>query len=402
LVTPEHRAWLNRQAAGLLDFAGAAQAAPGGFWWLDRAGRPDLGHQRELWINCRMTHVFALGHLLGHPGARDQAEHGLAALRDLFADPIHGGWFAAVDSDGRPSSGAKQAYPLAFVILASASALQAGCDGAGELFEEATRISQTHFWDDQAGLVVEEWDASFSRLDPYRGANANMHTVEAYLAAADVSGQPTWRGRALRIADYLINGQARAADWRLPEHYDSAWRPLPDYNADRPADPFRPWGATVGHGLEWSRLLLQLRASLGPEAPDWLEPAALALFDRAVADGWSADGEPGFVYTVDWSGRPVVRQRMHWVVAEAIAAAATAYQVTGRTAYAESYRTWWDYAQRYLIDAELGSWRHELDDQNRPAATVWPGKPDVYHAFQTCLIPQSAVGPGLAAALAQS
>ena len=47
-----------------------------------------------------------------------------------------------------------------------------------------------------------------------------------------------------------------------------------------------------------------------------------AAFDRAVADGWDVDGAPGFVYTTDWSGRPVVSQRMHWVAAEAISAAA--------------------------------------------------------------------------------
>jgi mannose/cellobiose epimerase-like protein (N-acyl-D-glucosamine 2-epimerase family) len=392
---------LDDQAVGLLDFAAAARAEDGGFWWLDGDGRPDHGHDRELWIACRMTHVFALGHLLGHPLGQAAAAHGLDAIRRLFADPPHGGWFAAVDSAGRPTATTKQAYPLAFVILASASARQAGCAGADDLLEQALQISQTHFWDDRAGLVVEEWDAAFSRLDPYRGANANMHTVEAYLAAADATDQPIWRQRALRVAEYLVNGQARAADWRLPEHYDDAWRALLDYNADRKADPFRPWGSTVGHGLEWSRLLLQLGASLGPVAPDWLEPAALALFDRAVADGWSADGQPGFVYTVDWSGRPVVRQRMHWVVAEAISAAATAHQVTGRASYAESYQVWWDYAQRHLIDSQRGSWQHELDPRNQPADTVWPGKPDVYHAFQACLIPQLPVGPCLAQVLAR-
>jgi|GEM_PF-4901225 len=34
-------------------------------------------------------------------------------------------------------------------------------------------------------MVVEEWDASFTDLDPYRGLNSAMHTVEAYLAAWD-------------------------------------------------------------------------------------------------------------------------------------------------------------------------------------------------------------------------
>ena len=36
-------------------------------------------------------------------------------------------------------------------------------------------------------MVVEEWDEAFTTLDAYRGVNANMHTVEALLAAADAT-----------------------------------------------------------------------------------------------------------------------------------------------------------------------------------------------------------------------
>ena len=71
-----------------------------------------------------------------------------------------------------------------------------------------------------------------------------MHSVEAYLAAGDVTGHPVWHARAASIADYLVNVQARAHAWRIPEHYDENWQPLPDYNADRPGDPFRPPGTT--------------------------------------------------------------------------------------------------------------------------------------------------------------
>ena len=69
-------------------------------------------------------------------------------------------------------------------------------------------------------------------------------------------------------------------------------------------------------------------------------PAAEGLFHRAVAEGWSVDGADGFVYTTDWDGTPVVRERMHWVVAEAICAAAALHQATGRQEYDDRYRAW--------------------------------------------------------------
>ena len=146
-----------------------------------------------------------------------------------------------------------------------------------------------------------------------------MHMVEAFLAAGDATGDPVWPQRALRIAERLIRDSAGAQDWRVVEHFDERWRPLPDYNADEPADPFRPFGITPGHGLEWARLLLQVRSAL-PAPPGWLLDAARGLFARATEEGWQAEG--GFVYTTDHEGRPVVTDRMHWVVTEAIGAAA--------------------------------------------------------------------------------
>ena len=48
---------------------------------------------------------------------------------------------------------------------------------------------------------------------------------------------------------------------------------------------------------------------------------------------------------------------------------------------------------------ERGSWHHELDTSNRPQASVWPGKPDLYHAVQATLIPRLPLAPILASAV---
>jgi mannose/cellobiose epimerase-like protein (N-acyl-D-glucosamine 2-epimerase family) len=289
---------------------------------------------------------------------------------------------------------AKTAYEHAFVVLAASSAATAGRPGADALLVEALDVLDRRFWDDEAGMVVEEWDESFTTLDDYRGVNANMHTVEALLAAGDVA-------RAQRIVTRVVHGFARGNDWRIPEHFDASWKPLPDYNRDQPAHPFRPYGATVGHWFEWSRLTLSLRAALGDAAPGWMLEDARALFDAGVREGWAVDGAEGFVYTVDWDGTPVVRQRMHWVVTEALAAAATLAAATGDPAYEICHQHWWAYADRYLVDRAGGSWHHELGTDNRPAAGTWAGKPDVYHAFQATLVPRLPAWPAFATALAR-
>lgn len=403
---PGDAAYLATQRADLLRFMVGARR-PDGFGWLDELGEVDTDRPVELWITCRMTHVAALGVLANEPpavGGPDRAElaalaaHGVASLAGPLRDHAYGGWYAAV-ADGVATVTTKQAYGHAFVILAASSAAKAGVPGADALLAEALTVSAERFWDEREGLSVEEWDADWSVLDRYRGVNANMHTVEAYLAAGDVTADAVWHERAGRIA-VRVAGWAAANDWRIPEHFDATWTPLLEHNRDEPAHPFRPYGATVGHGLEWARLLLSVDATLGDAAPAGLGEAAVALYDRAVADGWDADGAPGFVYTTDWSGEPVVRSRMHWVLAEAVNAAEALRQATGESRYADDAAQWWSYADRVLIDHDRGSWHHELDTHNRPAGTVWPGKPDVYHAYQAAILPELPIAPSFATALA--
>lgn len=402
LSTPSHDRWLEQEVDRLLAFGRAAALPTGGFARQDDEGRPTDG-PLELWIACRMTHVYALGHLLGRPGSAVLVDHGLAAITGLFADDEHGGWFAEVERDGTPVESTKAAYPHAFVVLAASSATAAGRPGARELLDAALAVQERHFWDDEAGLAVEEWDRAFTTLDPYRGVNANMHTVEAYLAAADVTGERVWLDRAARIVERVVHGFARANQWRIPEHFDTAWNPDLEYNADTPAHPFRPYGATIGHWFEWARLTLHTRAALeqhGLAAPSWMLEDAVALFDAGVAEGWSVDGTPGFVYTVDWSGTPVVRERMHWVAAEAIAAAAALHAATGEPRYDDWYTIWWEYVGAYVIDREGGSWWHELGPDNTVSRTVWAGKADLYHAVQAALVPRLPLTPVIAPALA--
>src|ERR1700754_422793 len=72
----------------LLEFARGSRHPDGGFGWLRTDGSLDLSRGRELWINTRMTHVFALA------GEMELTAWGLEALRTSFRDSVHGGWFS--------------------------------------------------------------------------------------------------------------------------------------------------------------------------------------------------------------------------------------------------------------------------------------------------------------------
>ena len=389
---------LEAECQRLLNFGRHFPHPLGGAAWLDATGQPDMSRPVYTWITARMVHVYVLGHLLGGSGDLELAAQALAGLTGRLRDPSSGGWLTSVGT-AEESPDEKACYTQAFVVLAASSASVAGLSGARELLSEAFEVWDQRFFEAEAGMFVDSWNRSFTQLSDYRGVNANMHGVEALLAAADVTGDDTLRERALGVARRVALEFAEPHSWRIPEHFDSAWEPQLEHNRDLPDDQFRPFGATVGHGLEWSRLLLHLEASLA-DPPAWLLPAAEALFERAVTDGWAVDGADGFVYTTDWNGTPVVRDRLHWVLAEAIAAAASLRARTGDDHYSDLAATWWAYAERYLFDRTYGSWHHQLDASNHVIDTVWPGKPDLYHAVQATVIPRLPLAPSMATALA--
>lgn len=394
---PAHQRWLDTESARLLRFGSSREHPGGGAAWLNDRGHPDLSHPALTYITARMAHVHFLASMQGYPGSRRKADRVFDGLLTTLRDSTNGGWFES-SADASSPDATKTAYTHAFVVLAAAAAAAAGHPSGRGLLDEALEVVDRRFWDENHGMCADTWNASWTALDGYRGINANMHMVEALLAAADAGAPEVWRSRAVRICDNVI-GWSQANENRIPEHFTAEWQPMLEYNSGDTANQFKPYGATVGHGFEWARLLVQ--ASLVADSPrghDYVAAAA-SLYHRAAQDGWQPGPLPGFVYTTDWTGRPVVTERLHWVLCEAIAAAATLGRRTGEERYDNDYRAWWDIAADSFIDLVDGSWHHELDADNRPAATVWSGKPDLYHAVQATWISRGVNSSSMVAAL---
>ncbi|MDD3277944.1 MAG: AGE family epimerase/isomerase [Lachnospiraceae bacterium] len=391
LDTEENKSFLKEIRENLLSFGHRFPSPGGGSYYLGDDGTPWKERNRETWITSRMAHVYSLGIFLGHEESEELVDAALKGLRGELHDIKNGGWYAGLTEKGEilPT---KQCYAHAFVILAASSGVLAGRPGAEELLKEALALYDLRFWNEEEGLSCDTWNTEFSVLDDYRGLNANMHTVEAFLAAADVTGDEKYRIRAGRIIDHVL-GWAAENNWRIPEHFTKEWIADLECNKDHPDDPFKPYGATPGHGIEWARLITQWTLSTYKEDTQGAERylnAAENLYQRAIKDAWNADGAPGIAYTTDWEGKPVVHDRMHWTLAEAINTSSVLYHVTGKTDYAEDYAKFMQYLDNKVLDHVNGSWFHQLDRNNQVIGTVWPGKSDLYHALQATLIPYYA------------
>lgn len=398
--TEENKAFLREIREGLFAFGHQFPSPGGSAYYLGDDGTPWRERDRETYVTCRMAHVYSIGMFLQHEGSAELVDAALKGLAGELEDTEHGGWYAGLAADGRNLPD-KQCYAHAFVILAASSALLAGREGAGELLKKAIELYDLRFWNEEEGLACDTWNTEFTVQEDYRGLNANMHTVEAFLAAADVLEDETYRVRAGRIIE-KVTGWAEKNEWRIPEHFTKQWEALLEYNRERPDDPFKPYGATPGHGIEWARLITQWALSANKndqeKAGRYVEIAE-NLYNRAIADAWNADGAPGICYTTDWQGKPVVHDRMHWTLAEAINTSAVLWRVTGKEKYAADYEQFMEYLDTTVLDHVNGSWFHQLDENNRLKETVWPGKADLYHALQATLIPYYAPDVSIAVAV---
>lgn len=380
-----HRKSLAADALRQFAFFRPGLNPEGGFHTLDMDGRPLPDSLQELHTTTRMVHSFCLGKCAGVPGCEAIIDHGMRFLRSSHCDTDHGGFVWGVDG-GSVVDGRKLAYGHVFVLLAASSARMVGHPDADAMINDVTELLDKHFWEDGPGLFADEWNRDWTPFSTYRGMNANMHGVEALLAAHDATGRDIYLARAGRILDFFMHQIAPRHDWRIPEHYDQDWRMDPTYAGD---PMFRPAGTTPGHSFELARLLLQYWDQSG--RPDSDAPAiARAVTDRALRDAWRPDG--GLVYTVQHDGAPAIGDRYWWPVTEAIGVLASLLKLDENPQDDVWYRKLWAFAESHFVDHTRGGWYPELGPDGKPCGRQFKGKPDIYHALQADLFP---LAPGL-------
>jgi mannose/cellobiose epimerase-like protein (N-acyl-D-glucosamine 2-epimerase family) len=385
LHDPVHRAFLRAEARRQLAFFRPSLREDGGFDVLEADGTPIAGAPQELHTTTRLVHSYALALSAGMADAAPVVDAGLAFLGAQHRDPAHGGYFWAV-APGRIVTDTKLAYGHVFVVLAGASAHVAGHPDARALISDAIEVIERHFWDEARGLLRDEMTRDWQPFSTYRGMNANMHGIEAFLAAYEATGQEVHLLRAGKMLDFFTARIAPRHGWRIPEHYDADWQVDPAYRGDQ---MFRPPGTTPGHSFELARLMLQHWDLAGRPATD--APAiARRLMEQALTDGWLNQG--GFLYTLDLDGRPSLRDRLWWPVTEAIGALAAFMKIGAQPTDSEWYERLWRFAAEHYIDTRRGGWLPEIGEDGRPSARLFRGKPDIYHSLQAALHP---LAPGL-------
>ena len=154
----------------------------------------DRSH-RHLVSSTRFVFNYAMAWLaFGNPEYLEATRHGLRYLREVHRNRANGGYHWTI-RDSRPEDSSNQAYGVAFVLLAYATALKAGIEEARGWMDETWDLLEQRYWEADARLYRDEADADWHFSD-YRGQNANMHMCEAMIAAYQATHEPRYLDRA--------------------------------------------------------------------------------------------------------------------------------------------------------------------------------------------------------------
>ncbi|KAJ54836.1 mannose-6-phosphate isomerase [Actibacterium mucosum KCTC 23349] len=380
ITSQTHRDWLKIDARRQFEFfAGSCRPDPG-FYVLGYDGTPLADTLQELHTTTRLVHCFALGKIAGQPGCDAVIDQGVNYLLSHHFDREFGGFVWGVDGD-EVADPRKLAYGHVFVLLAGSSAYAAGHPDGEKLIQLAEATIDQHFWEEEHGRLCDEWNRDWTPFSTYRGMNANMHGVEALLAAYEATGREKFLTRAGQILNFFMGEIAPEHDWRLPEHYHANWAVDPSYSGD---PMFRPAGTTPGHSFELARLLLQ-HWDLRGRADDQALSTARNVVQTALQDAWHADG--GIIYTLGEGGAPSISARYWWPVTEAIGVLATFLKCDPTPTDEDWYRKLWTFAGEHFVDPQHAGWFPEIDHAGNPTDHQFKGKPDIYHALQAELFP---------------
>lgn len=318
-------------------------------------------HHRHLVSSAGYVIIYARSAMhTGAPEALKWARHGLKFIEEKHYQTRTQGFAWTLDH-GKAEDANHHCYGLAWVMLAYATALKAGVAEARIGLDRVHALMDRRFFESHSRLYAAEADANW-HLTGYRGQSVNQRSCEALIAAFDATGESAFLDRALGIARTLWQRLAPMGDGWLWENYDRDWHIDFDYHRDRPDDQFRPWGFQIGHQTAWARLLLRLHHHRPAET--WLLPTARQLYIEAVEKGWD-DKYGGLIGGVDFNRRPLHRDKLYWVQAVSLAAAAMLGDLTGEARYWRWYDRIANYCWQHMIDHEHGGWYHILTQDNR-------------------------------------
>jgi mannobiose 2-epimerase len=330
---------------------------------LDEASHVVAGADKGAVLNARILWTFAAAYR-----HTQQPAHLTAATRAFeyfvghFLDNEYGGVYWLLDAQGQVLNPRKQMYALAFAIYGlSEYHLATGSAQALAVSQALFEWLEAHSYDAAHGGYLEAVGRSGEPLADLRLStkdrnapktmNTHLHVLEAY--ANLYRCWPTAR-LAERLGGLLRTFLARIIDARtghLQLFFTRDWQPVADL-------------VSYGHDIEAAWLLREAAEVLGDATLLVQVNAVAARLVQTTAAAQLADGS--LPHELDRASGHLDQHREWWVSAEAMVGLLDGYgQSHDEALLRRSYQAW-QFAQRHLLDADLGEWRWGVEADCQP------------------------------------
>jgi cellobiose epimerase len=304
-----------------------------------------------------------------------QTRHGLEFLSGKLWDQKNGGFFWAVDVDGKPTNAVdakKQGYGNAFGIYAAAANYKATHDEAAldlakrafrwydQRGHDAKNSGYLEIAEDSGGAAVDDSVNPIGVTAEQKSMNTSIHLLEAFTELYAVWPDPVVKARLAEMFE-ISREKIYSEPGYLIQFFNADWTP-------RPAED------SYGHDVEAAYLLVEAATALGiPDDPrTW--SIGRRLVDHAMEFG--VDHERGGLYNSGGiSGGGYSSEREWWVQAEWLNALLLMHERYGAETpkYWDAFVSQWNWINQHQIDHVHGGWFPRVYNDGTP---VRRGKSD--------------------------
>lgn len=286
------------------------------------------------------------------PSYLAMADHAYADLMTRFHDPVSGGFYWSIASDGKVLRDRKQVYGQAFAIYALSEYHAA--TGRREALEHAIatfRLIEAHTREPVHGGYLEAFGRNWEPIadvrlsdvdqnDP-KSQNTLLHIMEAYTNLLRVWPDPGLRRALGALVEIMLTRVVNPATGHLGLFFANDWT----LNSDK---------ISYGHDIEAAWLLTEAAQVLDdPALTARIHALAVKIAQVTLAEGMDADGG---IYNQGGPAGITDDNKEWWPQTEAVVGFLNAYQLARDERYLTAARRTWEFIDRHLIDRQHGEW----------------------------------------------
>ncbi len=324
-------------------------------------GRPIEHAPKGAVLNARIAWTFSRAYRQdGLEVYKQMADRAADYYIRHFIDPVYGGVFWQLDSEGHPRETTKQTYACAFGIYGLAEHFRAtgdrrSLDAALQLYY--TLEEKVH--DKAESGYIESCQRDYSKA-PLKGVdgqanasktmNTHIHILEAYTTLYQVWPDEGLKNNLKELLGLFQTKLYNPHTNHLIVYCDDHWNPIGQIDS-------------YGHDIETSWLMSEAAAVVGdPVLKKQIDEQAVKMTKTALKEGLNAEG----VMRYEKSPEGMSTRLSWWPQCETIIGCVNAWQLTGDQSFLDAALKNWNYVKAHFVDHEHGGWFKDLAEDGQP------------------------------------